>query len=130
MRVEQDHEVNLKSPLETECKIRQVGFLGDYRPRKCGIATFTTDLLAAVAAEPPQCQCFAVPVNDIEDGYEYPDVVRFEVEEQDLASYVPNLVYSCGSLVHGGQLIIPYGTSDYATTFATLPLNEVFAAKE
>jgi predicted GH43/DUF377 family glycosyl hydrolase len=33
--------------------------------------------------------------------------------------YVPNVVYSCGSLVHGGQLIIPYGMSDYATTFAT-----------
>jgi predicted GH43/DUF377 family glycosyl hydrolase len=42
--------------------------------------------------------------------------------------YVPNVVYSCGSLVHGGQLIIPYGISDYATTFAALPLNEVLAA--
>jgi glycosyltransferase involved in cell wall biosynthesis len=73
--------------VETESKIRRVAFLGDYLPRKCGIATFTTDLLAAVAAEHPQCQCFAVPVNDIEGGYEYPDVVRFEVEEQDLTSY-------------------------------------------
>jgi hypothetical protein len=51
------------------------------------IATFTTDLLAAVAAEYPESQCFAVPVNDIEGGYDYPDVVRFEIEEQDLASY-------------------------------------------
>ena len=41
----------------------------------------------AVAAEHPQSQCFAVPVNDIEGGYEYPDVVRFEIEEQDLTSY-------------------------------------------
>ena len=73
--------------MEIESKIRNVGFLGDYLPRKCGIATFTTDLLSAVAAEHPLCQCFAVPVNDIEGGYEYPDVVRFEVEEQDLASY-------------------------------------------
>jgi glycosyltransferase involved in cell wall biosynthesis len=40
-----------------------------------------------VAAEHPQCECFAVPVNDREDGYDYPDVVRFEVEEQDLSSY-------------------------------------------
>src|SRR5512137_1459032 len=68
-------------------KIQRVAFLGDYLPRKCGIATFTTDLLSAVAAEHPQCQCFAVPVNDIEGGYAYPDVVRFEVEEQDLKSY-------------------------------------------
>ena len=44
--------------------------------------------------------------------------------------YVPNVVYSCGSLLHGRQLIIPYGMSDYATTFATLPLNEVLAAME
>ena len=35
----------------------------------------------------PQTECFAVPVNDIQDGYEYPDVVRFEIEEQDLSSY-------------------------------------------
>jgi hypothetical protein len=64
------------SPVETESKIRKVGFLGDYLPRKCGIATFTTDLLSAVAAEHPLCECFAVPVNDIEGGYEYPDFRR------------------------------------------------------
>jgi glycosyltransferase involved in cell wall biosynthesis len=67
--------------------IRKIAFLGDYLPRKCGIATFTCDLLTAVAAEYPGAECFAVPVNDIPGGYEYPEVVRFEVEEQDLASY-------------------------------------------
>jgi len=40
-----------------------------------------------VAAEHPQSECFAVPVNDREGGYEYPEVVRFEVEERDLSSY-------------------------------------------
>jgi predicted GH43/DUF377 family glycosyl hydrolase len=44
--------------------------------------------------------------------------------------YVPNVVYSCGSLLHGGQLIIPYGMSDYATKFATVSLEEVLAAME
>jgi glycosyltransferase involved in cell wall biosynthesis len=73
--------------VETKPKIRKVAFLGDYLPRKCGIATFTSDLLTSVAAGHPQSQCFAVPVNDIEGGYEYPDVVRFEIEEQDLTSY-------------------------------------------
>ncbi|MBI3853124.1 MAG: glycosyltransferase family 4 protein [Verrucomicrobia bacterium] len=73
--------------VETASEIRKIAFLGDYLPRKCGIATFTSDLLSAVAAEHPQSQCFAVPVNDIEGGYEYPDVVRFEIEEQDLVSY-------------------------------------------
>src|SRR6185295_5877096 len=73
--------------VETVSEIRRIAFLGDYLPRKCGIATFTSDLLAAVAAEHPQSRCFAVPVNDVEGGYEYPEEVRFEIEEQDLASY-------------------------------------------
>ena len=44
--------------------------------------------------------------------------------------YVPNVVYSCGSLLHGRQLIIPYAMSDFATTFATLSLDEVLSAME
>jgi glycosyltransferase involved in cell wall biosynthesis len=71
----------------TQPSVRTVAFLGDYLPRKCGIATFTSDLLGAVAARHPQSRCFAVPVNDIEGCYRYPDVVRFEIEEQDLGSY-------------------------------------------
>lgn len=69
--------------MDKPSQIRKIAFLGDYLPRKCGIATFTSDLLSAVAGEHPQTQCFAVPVNDIEAGYDYPDVVRFEIEEQD-----------------------------------------------
>jgi predicted GH43/DUF377 family glycosyl hydrolase len=37
-------------------------------------------------------------------------------------------VYSCGSLVHEGLLVIPYSMSDFATTFATVPLDDVLAA--
>jgi glycosyltransferase involved in cell wall biosynthesis len=69
-------------------KVRKIAFVGDHLPRKCGIATFTTDLLAAVAGAHPQSQCLAVSVNDIPGGYEYPEVVRFEIEEQDLSSYL------------------------------------------
>jgi glycosyltransferase involved in cell wall biosynthesis len=69
-------------------KVRKIAFVGDHLPRKCGIATFTSDLLAAVAAAHPQSQCFCVSVNDIKDGYGYPEVVRFEIEEQDLSSYL------------------------------------------
>ena len=73
--------------MEPASEIRKIACLGDYLPRKCGIAMFTSDVLSAVAAEHPKCECFAVPVNDLKDGYEYPDVVRFEIEEQDLSSY-------------------------------------------
>jgi glycosyltransferase involved in cell wall biosynthesis len=69
-------------------RVRKIAFVADHLPRKCGIATFTSDLLAAVATAHPQSQCFAVAVNDIGDGYEYPEVVRFEIEEQDLSSYL------------------------------------------
>jgi predicted GH43/DUF377 family glycosyl hydrolase len=39
--------------------------------------------------------------------------------------YVPNVVYSCGSLVHNGILVVPYGISDAATGFATIPLDDL-----
>src|SRR5580765_2910023 len=77
----------MSEPLEAGSEIRKIAFLGDYLPRKCGIATFTSDLLSATAAEQPDSQCFAVPVNDVERGYEYPGEVLFEIEEQDLSSY-------------------------------------------
>lgn len=72
-------------PLPTQ--IRKVAFVGDYLPRLCGIATFTRDLCASVAARFPAVECFAVPVNDVEGGYDYPPEVRFEIEEQNLDSY-------------------------------------------
>ena len=42
--------------------------------------------------------------------------------------YVPNVVYSCGSLIHGGQLILPYAMSDKATAVASVPLGELLSA--
>ena len=68
--------------------VPKIAFVGDHLPRKCGIATFSSDLLAAVANAHPQSHCFSVSVNDIKEGYEYPEVVRFEIEEQDLSSYL------------------------------------------
>ena len=50
--------------------------------------------------------------------------------ENEREGYVPNVVYSCGSLLHGRQLVIPYGMSDCATTFATLSLDEVLVAMD
>src|SRR2546427_6006390 len=75
-------------PMKEVSKIRKIAFVGDHLPRKGGIGTFRCDLLAAVATAHPQSQCFSVAVNDIKGGYEYPEVVRFEIEEQDLPSYL------------------------------------------
>lgn len=44
--------------------------------------------------------------------------------------YVPNVVYSCGGQIHNGELIIPYALSDYASSFATIPVAEVLGAME
>jgi len=50
--------------------------------------------------------------------------------QSEREGYVPNVVYTCGALVHHGELIIPYGLADHATGFATVPLAEVLAAME
>jgi glycosyltransferase involved in cell wall biosynthesis len=73
--------------MKSRSEIRKIAFVGNYLPRLCGIATFTADVCTSVAAQFPKAQCFAVPVNDVEGGYDYPPEVRFEIEEQNLASY-------------------------------------------
>jgi predicted GH43/DUF377 family glycosyl hydrolase len=45
--------------------------------------------------------------------------------EEEREGYVPNVVYSCGSILHSGKLIIPYGMSDYCFSFATVSLEEL-----
>ncbi len=66
----------------------KIAFVGDYPPRKCGIATFTHDMYASLTQKSPDAECFVVPVNDHPDGYDYPAEVRFEIDEQDLDSYL------------------------------------------
>ncbi len=50
--------------------------------------------------------------------------------ESERAGYVPNVVYTCGALLHGRELVIPYAMSDYATSFAAVPLDELLGAME
>src|SRR5688572_7642768 len=50
--------------------------------------------------------------------------------EAEREGYVPNVVYTCGALLHGRELVIPYAMSDYASSFATVPLDELLAAME
>src|SRR5258706_14893193 len=71
----------------TQSAGNRIGFIGNYLPRQCGIATFTTYLCEAIASEYPETTCIALPVNDIEAGYAYPSPVRFELEEKDIDSY-------------------------------------------
>ena len=65
----------------------RIAFVGNYLPRQCGIATFTTDLCTAVGAEYGNGRLFAIPVNDPESSYQYPEQVRLELAQEDCASY-------------------------------------------
>lgn len=65
----------------------RIAVIGNYLPRQCGIATFTTDLCTAIASEYGTARLFAIPVNDPDSRYEYPDRVRMELEQEDCASY-------------------------------------------
>ena len=64
-----------------------IAMLGNHLPRQCGIATFTTDLSDAIAAEFPELDCFVLAMNDAGQRHAYPARVRFEIAESDVASY-------------------------------------------
>src|SRR5690242_1636934 len=65
----------------------RIAVVGNYLPRQCGIATFTTDLCDAIGSEYASSQLLAVPVNDPDSQYSYPSRVRFELMESDPSSY-------------------------------------------
>jgi len=65
----------------------RIAFVGNYLPRQCGIATFTTDLCTALATEYGSDRLFAIPVNDPESAYDYPNQVRLELAQEDLTTY-------------------------------------------
>ncbi len=65
----------------------RIAVIGNYLPRHCGIATFTTDLCEAISAEYGTARLLALPVNDTEQGYDYPARVRLSLAQDDIASY-------------------------------------------
>ncbi|MGA2644517.1 MAG: glycosyltransferase family 4 protein [Candidatus Sulfotelmatobacter sp.] len=65
----------------------RIAVIGNYLPRQCGIATFTTDLCSAISAEYGTARLLALPVNDTQEGYDYPARVRWSLAQDDLTSY-------------------------------------------
>ena len=70
--------------------INTIYFIGNFLPRQCGIATFTTDLCESIATESPSTTCKVVAMNDLDEGYEYPPRVRFAIAQEEPNDY--NLV--------------------------------------
>lgn len=75
------------SPDDESGTVRRLALLGNYLPRHCGIATFTTDLANALTAAFPGIECGVVAMNDAGKSHNYGDRVRFEIAENDPASY-------------------------------------------
>jgi glycosyltransferase involved in cell wall biosynthesis len=65
----------------------RIAVIGNYLPRHCGIATFTTDLCSAISAEYGAARLLALPVNDTAEGYDYPARVRWSLAQDDVRSY-------------------------------------------
>ncbi len=74
---------------------RRIAFIGNSLPRRCGIATFTTDLQQAIAAAPVFTSIVAI--TDGDRTYDYPPSVGFEVRQEVLADYV-----AAGACINAG----------------------------
>lgn len=75
--------------------------------------------------------CIGAMLLDLDD----PSTIIGELEEpilvpaeSDRDGYVPNVVYSCGAMVHAGMLVIPYGVADSSIAIATVPLDDLIGA--
>jgi glycosyltransferase involved in cell wall biosynthesis len=68
--------------------LRSIAFIGNALPRRCGIATFTTDLQQAVAGTEPHIRTAIVAITDAGESYAYPPSVGFSVAEERLGDYV------------------------------------------
>jgi predicted GH43/DUF377 family glycosyl hydrolase len=82
---------------------------------------------------PMRKYCIGAMLLDLNDpskvigALEQPLITPLENERE---GYVPNVVYSCGAMIHRDRLILPYGLSDTATNIVTVELKELFAALE
>jgi glycosyltransferase involved in cell wall biosynthesis len=89
--------------------IPQIAIVGSYVPRRCGIATFSHDLRAALEQCAPRINCQAIAVSDQPGAYRYPDEVRFEIDQHDAASYGEAATYLNASHIGAVSLQHEFG---------------------
>jgi glycosyltransferase involved in cell wall biosynthesis len=68
--------------------LQRVAFIGNYLPRRCGIATFTQDLHRAISTARPDLETCVVAMTDADSTYDYPPAVRFEIHDEAIGDYV------------------------------------------
>jgi glycosyltransferase involved in cell wall biosynthesis len=76
-----------RRPASSQTLPVRIAVVGNHLPRQCGIATFTTDLCDAIAGEYGAAKLQVVAINDPQSSYAYPARVRFQIAEDDVASY-------------------------------------------
>lgn len=99
----------------------------------CGSPLWTAEgwLLISHGVGPMRRYCIGASLLDLDDPtieigrLEEPLLIPLETERE---GYVPNVVYSCGAIIHNNSLILPYAVSDYSSSFVTVDLDELFAA--
>ena len=67
--------------------LSRLAFVGNSLPRRCGIATFTTDLQQAIARLPAALETCIVAMTDHDYAYDYPAAVRFQINDSKLDDY-------------------------------------------
>ena len=68
---------------------KTIAIIGNYVPRQCGIAEFTSDLCEAMSQKPSNPHnIIAIAMDDIVEGYDYPERVKFEIRENKIRDYI------------------------------------------
>lgn len=96
----------------------------------CGSPIWTEEgwLVISHGVGPMRCYCLGASLLDLDDPSK--EIGRLEEpllapREDEREGYVPNVVYSCGSLIHNNSLILPYAVSDYSSTYCVVDMLEL-----
>lgn len=96
----------------------------------CGAPLYTEEgwLVITHGVGPMRRYCIGASLFDLDDPTK--EIGRLSQPllsplEEEREGYVPNVVYSCGSMIHNGSLILPYAVSDYASSYATVEMDEL-----
>ena len=83
-----EHLQDVRLPVLPERRVNRIALIGNHLPRRCGIATYTTDVACAIAERYPEIQVDIWAMNDGGKRYAYPDHLAGTIEQDELASYL------------------------------------------
>ena len=85
---DRQHEASVDQVADrTHGDLCKIATIGTFIPRRCGIATFTSDLLESISRQLPEVEHYAIALSDVQNGYDYPAPVRFEIRQRSRADY-------------------------------------------